>query len=122
MLFTLLGAQIVFLGLFAKVFSYSERFDIEQQSLERWLKRISLEHGLIVGIVLLAIGAFGDAWVFWRWAKGGFGELQELRAVILWSLCFFLGTQVLFSSFFLSMLGVGRDTFIGYWRTPDRSP
>lgn len=122
MLFTLAGAQIVFLGLFAKIFSYSERFDVEQRSLERWLKRISLEHGVIVGAVLLAVGAVGDARVLWQWARSGFGELQALRAVILWSLCFFLGAQIIFSSFFLSMLGVGRDTFIGYWETSDRSP
>jgi hypothetical protein len=121
MVFTLLGAQFVFLGLFAKVFSYSERFDPQQRSLERWLRRVSLEHGLSVGIVLTGIGASGNAWVFWRWAASGFGELEALRAVILWSLCFFLGTQILFSSFFLSMLGVGRDTFIGYWTAPDRS-
>jgi glycosyltransferase involved in cell wall biosynthesis len=121
MIFTLLGVQIVFLGLFAKIFSYSERFDPNQRSLERWLKRISLEHGLIAGIALAAIGIAGDVSVFWRWAREGFGEFQALRAVIVWSLCFFLGAQILFSSFFLSMLGVGRDTFVGYWTTPDRT-
>ena len=121
MLFVLLGAQIVLLGLFAKVFSYSERFDIEQRALERWLNRVSLEHGLIVGMVLLALGAAGDAWVFVSWARGGFGELEALRPVIVWSLCLFLGAQIVFSSFFLSMLGVGRDTFVGSWAsTPSR--
>ena len=41
MIFTLLGMQIISIGLFAKVFSYSQRFDPQQRSLERWLKRNS---------------------------------------------------------------------------------
>ena len=69
----------------------------------------------------LARGAAGDAWVFVSWARGGFGELEALRPVIVWSLCLFLGAQIVFSSFFLSMLGVGRDTFVGSWAsTPSR--
>ena len=40
-IFTLLGAQIMSVGLFAKVFSYAERFDRNPISLKRWLLRVS---------------------------------------------------------------------------------
>ncbi|HEX6767381.1 MAG TPA: glycosyltransferase family 2 protein [Polyangiaceae bacterium] len=113
MMFAMLGMQIVSIGMFAKVFAYSERFNPQQVALERWLKRIKLEHGLIVGGLLALMGFVGDVMVFWSWAGGGFGEFGELRAVIFWTLWFFLGTQILFSSIFLSMLGVSRGTFIG---------
>ncbi len=115
MVFTLLGAQIISVGLFAKVFSYSERFDRQPRSLERWLKHVNLEQGLIAGTVLALIGLVGDVWVFWRWSSQGFVSLeqQQVRLVIFWSLWFFLGVQVIFSSFFLSMLGIGRATYIG---------
>jgi glycosyltransferase involved in cell wall biosynthesis len=115
MIFTLLGAQIVSVGLFAKTFSYSERFDRRQHSLERWLKRVNLEQGLLVGTVLALIGLAGDVWVFRYWSIGGFGGLEQaqIRLVIFWSLWFFLGIQVIFSSFFLSMLGISRGTYIG---------
>lgn len=113
MMFALLGMQIISIGLFAKVFAYSERFNPQQAVLERWLKRVKLEHGLIVGGLLALIGLLGDVTVFAEWARSGFGEFAQLRAVIFWSLWFFLGTQVLFSSIFLSMLGVSRGTFLG---------
>ena len=116
MMFVLLGVQILSIGLFAKVFSYSERFNRQQRSLESALKRITLEKGLILGALLAVAGFAGDAWVFWQWAHGGFGPLEprhELRLVIFWTLWFFLGMQVIFSSFFLSMLGISRGTYIG---------
>jgi glycosyltransferase involved in cell wall biosynthesis len=113
MVFALIGVQIIFIGLFAKVFSYSERFDVQQHSLESWLKRISFEDGLISGALLAVVGVAGNIWIFWEWAASGFGPLAEIRGVIFWSLWFFLGVQVIFSSFFLSMLGISRGTYIG---------
>jgi glycosyltransferase involved in cell wall biosynthesis len=112
-IFTLLGAQIICIGFFAKVFSYAERFDRNPISLKRMLRRVKLEHGLLLGAVLALIGFAGDAWVFAQWARGDFGPLNQVRAVLFWSLWFFLGVQLIFSSFFLSMLGISRDTYIG---------
>ena len=112
-IFTLLGAQIISVGLFAKIFSYSERFAATEQTLERWLKHITFEHGLIGGGILALIGFAGDVYVFVHWAGSGFGPLSEIRAIMFWSLWFFLGVQMVFSSFFLSMLGISRGTYIG---------
>jgi glycosyltransferase involved in cell wall biosynthesis len=113
MIFTLLGAQIICIGFFAKVFSYAERFDRNPNSLKRMLSRVKLEHGLLLGAVLTLVGFAGDAWVFVEWARSGFGPLNQVRWVLFWSLWFFLGVQLIFSSFFLSMLGISRDTYIG---------
>lgn len=112
-IFTLLGAQILSIGAFAKVFSYAERFDRRSVSLRRLLRRVTLESGLLLGGVLFLVGFTGCAWITWRWAAGGFGPLYEVRAVLFWSMWLFLGVQVIFSSFFLSMLGISRGTFIG---------
>jgi len=113
MLFALLGAQISSFGLFAKVFSYTERFDQGNVRLGRWSKRVSLETGLIAGVLLSVVGLVGDVWVFRQWATGGFGEFSQVRAIIFWSLWPFLGLEIVLSSFFLSMLGVSRGTYIG---------
>ena len=113
MVFALAGTQIIAIGLFAKVFSYAERFAPKQRSLERWLRRVKLEQGLLIGALLTAFGGGGMSWVAWRWAANGFGPLHEMRAAIFFCLWFLLGVQTIFSSFFLSMLGISRGTYIG---------
>jgi hypothetical protein len=112
-IFTLLGVQILSIGAFAKVFSYAERFDRHSVSLKRVLKRVTLESGLLLGGALFFIGLAGCGWVTWHWAASGFGELHEVRQVLFWSMWLFLGLQVIFAAFFLSMLGISRGTFIG---------
>ena len=113
MIFVLLGAQIVSIGLFARVFSFSERFTSTGPSLEGVLKRVTLETGLLAGLALTLVGLAGDIAVFRMWSGSGFGEFQQMRGVIFWSMWLFLGVQAIFSSFFLSMLGISRDTYIG---------
>lgn len=111
--FTLLGAQIISVGFFAKVFSYSTRFDHAGVSLKRLLRRVKLEHGLGAGTLLFLVGLLGSGRVAWHWAASGFGPLHEVRAVLFWSMWLFLGVQIVFSSVFLSMLGISRGTYIG---------
>ena len=113
MMFALMGAQIISLGLFAKVFSYAERFSRNQHSLERWLLRVKLEQGLIAGALLVLVGGSGATWVLWKWVASGFGHLYQVRVVIFFTLWLLLGVQVIFSSFFISMLGISRGTYIG---------
>jgi len=113
MIFVLLGAQIIFTGVFAKVFSYSERFDPRQRSLERVFRNFKLEHGLLAGGILALGGFAGDVVTFGQWVNTDFGPFHHVRAVIFFSLWFFLGVQTVFSSFFISMLGISRDTYIG---------
>jgi glycosyltransferase involved in cell wall biosynthesis len=113
MVFALLGAQIMSIGFFAKVYSYAERFSPNQRSLERWLSRVKLEHGLLLGSGLVLIGAAGSAWLLAEWIASGLGRFDQLRFVIFFSLCFFLGVQIVFASFFISMLGISRGTYIG---------
>jgi hypothetical protein len=112
-IFTLLGAQILSIGSFAKVFSYAERFDRNTVSLKRVLRRVKLETGLLLGGGLFFLGFAGCAWITWQWAVSGFGPLAQVRGVLFWSMWLFLGVQIVFASFFLSMLGISRGTYIG---------
>jgi hypothetical protein len=109
----LLGMHIFSIGLFVKVFCYTEKLGRAQHTLARWLKRLKLEHGLLLGVALASIGLFGDSIVILRWATTGFGHLYAVRTVFFCSLSLFLGIEVIFSSVFLSMLGISRDTYIG---------
>jgi Glycosyl transferase family 2 len=112
-IFTLLGVQILSIGAFAKVFSYAERFDRGNISLKRALTHVTLESGLLLGGGLFLTGLAGCAWVVWGWVASDFGPLQQVRQVLFWSMWLFIGIQVIFASFFLSMLGISRGTYIG---------
>jgi hypothetical protein len=112
-IFTLLGVQILSIGAFAKVFSYAERFDRGNVSLNRVLAHVTLEKGLLLGGIVFAVGLGGCVWVVWTWVASGFGPLEAVRQVLFWSMWLFIGIQVIFGSFFLSMLGISRGTYIG---------
>jgi hypothetical protein len=112
-IFTLLGLQILSIGAFAKVFSYAERFDRGNVSLQRALRHVTLESGLLLGAGLFVVGFAGCAWITWNWAASGFGPIHEVRQVLFWSMWLFIGIQIIFDSFFLSMLGISRGTYIG---------
>jgi glycosyltransferase involved in cell wall biosynthesis len=119
-IFTLMGAQILAIGAFAKVFSYAERFDRNTVSLKRVLRRVTFESGLLLGGALFLLGLGGCVYITWGWATSGFGPLQQVREVLFWTMWLFLGMQIIFSSFFLSMLGISRGTYIGDYDLPTR--
>ena len=108
-----IGFDIASIGVFARVFSYYEPLRGHGPLLERTLRRLTLEQALIAAGMLLATGLIGDGFEFATWASNHFRNLPNKRAAIFW-LCFVvLGVQTVFSSFFLSMLGISRNTWIG---------
>jgi hypothetical protein len=77
--------------------------------LERAWTRIRLEHGLLFGAALFVIGSVVLGAIFVEWAQSGFGSLAREHQALLGVLLVALGVQVVFSSFFLSVLGLRRD-------------
>ena len=107
----LLGFQLVAFALFTKVFAISEGLLPEDPRLNRAFRFITLETGLIVGALLTAIGIGGSIFAVSGWAKTSFGALDAshmLRIVMPAVFSLTLGVQVVFSSFFLSILGLRR--------------
>jgi glycosyltransferase involved in cell wall biosynthesis len=106
---TLLGYQVIMLGIYAKTFSWLEGFDNEGLVITSTLKYFRLEIGLIMGALLSLIGFFIGLITFVRWAETGFGSLWAIRPVILSMTLIILGVEIIFSSFFLSILGIERN-------------
>jgi glycosyltransferase involved in cell wall biosynthesis len=100
---TILGAQIVQLGVFARTYAVT-RFGEHDPLLERLWRRVRLEHGLIAGAALFAIGLGILVAIFVRWAKHGFGPLGHEYATALGFTLVALGVQVVFGSFFIGVL------------------
>jgi hypothetical protein len=105
---TLVGAQIVQLGLFAR--SYALLYLNEHDPvMERLWTRVRLEHGLLLGAVLTLIGGGILVAIFAEWASGGFGALGRVHEALFGMTLVGLGVQTLFGSFFLSVLGLRKN-------------
>jgi glycosyltransferase involved in cell wall biosynthesis len=107
----LVGFQVVSFALFTKIFAISEGLLPEDPRLNKVFQYINLEVGLIVGGALLLIGIAGSIYAFNAWEANLFGPLepsQTMRIVIPSVTCLALGVQMIFSSFFLSVLGLKR--------------
>ena len=107
----LVGFQAIAFATFTKVFAISEGLLPEDPRMTRLFRFITLEVGLVVGGVLMAIGLAATLYAVRVWGMHHFGPLdptQILRVVIPAALSLTLGFQVILSSFFLSVLGLRR--------------
>jgi hypothetical protein len=108
----LVGAGAIFAGLCAKVFGVTEGLLPRDPLLERLFDRwITLETGLAAGTASLLAGGALVGRVVCLWAGAGFHDLSytlTMRWMIPGVLLLVLGTQALFGSFLLSLLGVRR--------------
>lgn len=107
--FSLAGFQIVNLGLFAKTYSLIEGFDKENKLLAVFYSNFNLEKGIIIGLCFLGIGSISGIYIVSKWIKTGFGSLNELKLSLLFLLFMVVGLQIIFSSFFLSLLGLSKN-------------
>jgi hypothetical protein len=107
-----LGYQAVIFALFTKTFAISEGLLPEDPRLTRLYRYVTLETGLVAGIVLIVAGLVLAATAIGIWQTQGFGPIvdvpRSLRVVIVSSLLVTLGVQTFFASFFLSVLGLSR--------------
>jgi glycosyltransferase involved in cell wall biosynthesis len=107
----LVGFQSINFAAFSKLFATSEGLLPDDPLMNRLYRFITLEVGLIIGASLVLLG--GSMWVFGLsyWRSQQFGPLdpeKTLRIIIPGFVSLTLGTQVILSSFFLSVLGMGR--------------
>jgi hypothetical protein len=109
--FILLGFQLVAFAVFTKVFAISEGLLPEDPRLNRVFRHITLETGLAVGGLLIVLGIGGSIFAVSGWIKESFGALDAehmLRIVMPSVFSLTIGVQIVFSSFFLSILGLRR--------------
>jgi glycosyltransferase involved in cell wall biosynthesis len=107
----LLGFQLVFFGVAAKVFAISEGLLPQDESFERWFRYITLETGLLCGVLLVLVGIGIAVSSVVSWSHTGYGPLppvQMMRRTLPAMLSLMLGTEICFASFFLSLLGLRR--------------
>lgn len=107
----IIGFQAILFAVFTKIFAISEGLLPEDPRLNRAFRYVTLEVGLITALLLISAGLGGTVYAYWYWDRLSFGNLdpsQTMRVVIPAVTSLAVGCQTLFSSFFLSILGLKR--------------
>ena len=106
------GLQIFFFGMFARIFAVSEGILPDNTGLLRKLyKHFTLERGLVFGLAIFLVGMIQLVQAVLYWKAAYFGSIsypESLRQVIPAVTLIMMGVQVIFSSFFLSILDIPR--------------
>jgi len=109
----IVGFQVVSFAFFTKLFAITEGLLPPDARLDKLFRYVTLEVGLMAGFILMAVGVGTALSAVLHWKATGFGQLNfdsTLRVVIPSATCIALGTQTIFSSFFLSVLGLPRKS------------
>jgi len=107
----LMGFQAVCFAVFSRVFAVTQGLLPESPMLTRLFRVVTLETGLLAGAIMGGAGLLALVGCAAYWRDLGFGDLPyqtTLRIVIPATMLLALGTQVVFASFFLSVLGLRR--------------
>jgi len=109
----LLGYQLVLFAIFTKFFAIRVGFHPPHPALQKVFRYVTLEVGLVAGALMVLGGLLTLVITVASWSASGFGNLdpsttmrQVIPAVVLTA----LGTQTVFASFFMSILGIESET------------
>ena len=107
----LLGLQCVIFSVFTKIFGMNAGLLPIDTRLSVFLKHATLERGLILGAALVCVGLVGTLVAFRAWSIASFGPLNGsviARMTVPSVIALATGLQIALSSFFLSILQIGR--------------
>jgi glycosyltransferase involved in cell wall biosynthesis len=107
-IFSVVGFQIVSLGLHAKTYSWSRRFDRDNRLLATFYRRFKLEGGLLLGGGLVVGGAGILAAIVVEWLRSDLSPLPHPEWASLGATMVILGFSTIFSSLFISAMSMTR--------------
>lgn len=105
------GFQAILFAVFTKAFAMNAGLLPWDQQLEKVFKVVTLEVGLLAGLFMLVLGLGGTLYALITWSGRSFGPLDlhnTMRVAVPSALLLSLGSEVVLSSFFLSILGLRR--------------
>jgi hypothetical protein len=105
------GFQAVAFAVFTKIYAINAGLLPEDPRIAKLGDVFSLEIGIIVGVILLLGGLGASIFALEFWGRTAFSDLDpvvSMRIVLPGVTALILGLQVIFSSFFFSVLGLSR--------------
>ena len=107
-IFSVVGFEILSLGLHAKTYSWSRRFDHDNRVLAAFYRRFTLETGLLLGAGLITAGASILVAVVAEWLRSDLLPLPHPEWVSFAATLVIIGFSTLFSSLFISAMSMDR--------------
>ena len=109
----IVSAQLVAFAFFTKVFAIGEGLLPQDPKFSRVFKTFTLEKGICLGLAILLLGLGLLLHGVWIWKRAGYGMLSygdNMRRLIPAVTLIVVSIQMVFSSFFLSVLGLKTDS------------
>lgn len=106
-LLIIIGAQAVLFSLFTYVFGVNSDMLPRNALTEKFIERIGLEQGILLGGGAILLGFASSLGALLYWSQNRFGNIDptySMRLVIPGAVLFAVGFQILFASFFISIL------------------
>jgi glycosyltransferase involved in cell wall biosynthesis len=107
-IFSVVGFEILSLGLHTKTYSWTRRFDRNNQALAGFYRRFTLETGLLLGTGLIAAGGGILVAVVAEWMRSDLLPLPHPEWVSFAATLVIIGFSTLFSSLFISAMSMSR--------------
>jgi hypothetical protein len=106
--FSVVGFEILSLGLHAKTYSWSRRFDRNNRFLGGFYTRFKLETGLLIGLGLTLAGLAILGTIVVQWVRSSLLPLPHPEWASFGATLTILGLSTVFSSLFISAMSMRR--------------
>jgi glycosyltransferase involved in cell wall biosynthesis len=108
-LLTIIGVQSVLFSIFTYVFGVNSNLLPRDKTTDKFLSRTGLEKGLALSAGMILLGFASSLGAVIYWGENRFGDIDptlSMRLVIPGAVLFTLGFEILFASFFISILNI----------------
>ena len=107
-IFSVVGFEILSLGLHAKTYSWSRRFDRDNRALAAFYGHFKLETGRLLGAGLITAGGAILVAIIVEWLRSDLLPLPHPEWVSFAATLVIIGCSTLFSSLFISAMSISR--------------
>jgi len=107
----LVGFQAILFAIFGKTFAITQGLLPPDRKMNQVHRLFHLESWIVIGTLLVLLGLSGGIYGVMFWERHGFGPLlptHVMRVAIPSGFSLALGSQIVLSAFFLSLLRMGR--------------
>jgi len=105
---SVVGFQTLSLGLHAKTYSWSRRFDKHRTALERFYELVTLERGLVLGAGLVSAGVAILVFLVDQWLKADMQPLPHPEWASFAATLVIIGNSTVFSSLSISAISMDK--------------